>query len=82
MYAVGDDGDWKRACRNAPLLLCVATLPKLLELFTDSILGVAIKKGLKDLNFELCELLDSRARFLSRRQRAGRRNIEIQHHDN
>jgi PIN domain len=61
IYAVGDDGDWRRTCRAEPLLLHVADLPGLLELFADSVLVTTIKAALEAENDELITEMKTKA---------------------
>ena len=64
IYLVGNDGDWKQMCAGHPQFISVARIDELLQHFTDTEIGFAIKKGLEKQGEELLELFRAKAESL------------------
>ena len=64
VYVVGNDGDWKQMCAGHPLLISVARIGELLQHFTDTEIGFAIKKGLEEQREELLKMICAKAESL------------------
>ena len=64
IYVVGNDGDWKKMCAGHPSLISVARIDELLQHFTDTETGFAIKKGLEERREELLKMICAEAEDL------------------
>jgi hypothetical protein len=64
IYVVSNDGDWKKMCEGNTAIISVARLDELLQHFTDTEIGFAIKKGLESQREELLKLIRAEAEKL------------------
>jgi hypothetical protein len=64
IYVVGNDTDWKSMCACNPALISVGRLDELLQHFTDTEIGFAIKKGLEEQREELLNMIRAEAEDL------------------
>lgn len=61
IYVVSNDSDWKKMCEGNTALISVARLDELLQHFTDTEIGLAIKRGLESQRKELLALVRAEA---------------------
>jgi hypothetical protein len=64
IYVVGKDRDWMKMCARHLSLISVARIDELLQHFTDTEIGFAIKRGLEEQREELLEMIRAKAEGL------------------